>query len=193
MKHEQLLKDIDEMIAKNRCYRIGCLTEKDPKNHLTNLNKLLGRIKTILKTAGNEYERGCEDAWEFCGKIASSPDDGGYSVCMLAEIFGGSRWYTSDITNNYTYKEALAKVEAYEKKKKEEAEKPVIGDVVEVRYVNSSSTKKGILIGENCGHYSVKLNEYEIPQTLSKTNYTIKKTGKHFDIQGMLDEIKTED
>ena len=134
------------------------------------------------------YNRGCEDAWELARKIAIMPSVGGYTTTELDDIFGSD--YEPRIFESNSGLEALAKVEAYEKKKKEEAEKPVIGDVV---VCNGGINFKGILIGENNDTYEVLTVDDNLAQLLPKNRWIITKTGKHFDIQGMMNEIKTED
>ena len=178
MKHEQLLKDIEEQLTKNRCaMRWGCTGDDLREN-----NNLLGRIKTVLKTAGNEYERGCEDAWEFCRKLELNIEDGGLPCSTQKNIFG-SNWSIGNIlTEHKTYKEALAKVEAYNQKKKEEAEKPVVGDVVLHEITGDefvvTNIEKGFITG---------IDRCFIKHTYCYPNEYIKKTGKHVELTKMIE------
>ena len=137
-----------------------------------------------------EYNRGAEDAWGLARKIAIMPSVGGYTTTELDDIFGSD--YEPRIFESNSGLEALAKVEAYEKKKKEEAEKEIkVGDVVRhsdvigcgpmtfiVSYMDNNEIKGLFDNGSTC--------------TFTYPNSHITKTGKHVDIQGMLDEIKTE-
>ena len=179
MTSERLINEIDAITANNR-------------QHVRDVNELLCDIRNYLKKIENQestsYEQGAENAWELARKICSSPSYDGFTLSQLNSIFNNTT--RVDIITSRTYQDAVTELKAYEQKKKEEAEKPVVGDVVEVRYKNWSSIKKGILLGENCNAYSVKFNEYDFPQTISKENYSLKKTGEHFDIQGMMDSLE---
>lgn len=193
MKYEQLIREINNMIINNRTVR-SFTTNPSAYNQLRENNDLLGKIKTVLKDADNEYERGCDDCMNLIRKIVNSEEDGGYTIEALHEIFD-IKWTFSNIFSDHSFKELKAKIDAYEqkKKKKEEAEKPVIGD--EVTYTVDKNIRHGILLSydDDVDNYWVLTPKYHTPQKLPKSVFKLKKTGKHFDIQGMLDEIKTED
>lgn len=143
-----------------------------------------------------EYNRGAEDAWELARKIWTTSSKGSYSYNKLSEIF--NLMCPENIMNKYSAKEALEKVQAYEKKKEEAKKEIKVGDVVEYnpKVFNHSHINTGIFVGENSDYIWVITSEhdkYKVPQQIPKASYIIKKTGKHFDIQGMLDEIKTDD
>lgn len=123
--NEQLIKDLEEVMESNRNARRAS-------------NDILSRVRNALLKADSDskkvYERGCEDVWEFCRKLELAENKGGFNLDMQKEVFGDHCDYLiQNIVLNYkTYKEALAKVEAYEQKKKEEAEQNriIIGDIV---------------------------------------------------------------
>ena len=118
------------------------------------------------------YNKGLEDVWELAKKLwhndARTNDD----------IYGIE--YFIDIVNEYTPQEALAKLEAYEKEQNEMK----VGDVVTV------CGEKRIVVGYLCGleEYEVWMDGYGRPQRICKNE--IKKTGKHIDIQSVLEQIK---
>lgn len=189
MKHEEILKEIEKQLMNNRTRRAYSYNSLE-RDNLRENNNLLGKIKTILKSADNDYERGCEDAWELARKIVDFVSCGGYSDQELDDIFGAGMGYR-EILRKYSYKEALAKVEAYEQEKKEEAEKPVVGDVVECAYKYDASRRfKGIVRDIDDSHIYIITKEHTHVTVLLKSEFDIKKTGKHIDIQGMLDEIE---
>lgn len=190
MKHEELIKRIDEQIDlnKTRIERIrNDQTNIFEKYYLRDANYLLDKTKTELLNCDKEYERGAEDAWGLARKIIQLENVGGYSAFEIGEIFECVSSYAV-IRDNKTYKEAIAKVETYEQKKKEESEKPVIGDIV----VHDFTKDKFVVTNFKNG-FITGIDERFIKHTYIYPNEYIKKTGKHFDIQGMLDEIKTED
>lgn len=57
------------------------------------------------------YSDGLKDAWELAKKIILATDDGGISLNDITEIFGSAYCAMMD----FTYEQALAKIEAYEK------------------------------------------------------------------------------
>jgi hypothetical protein len=133
MKYEELIKEIKRKITDNK-NSINDTTSYKPyeiRFILHDNNILLEKIEDILKNADKEYERGCEDAWELARKVVDFPSCGGYWDRELNNIFGVGYSYR-EVLRECSAKEALAKIEAYEQKKIEEAEKQKIklGDVV---------------------------------------------------------------
>ena len=64
------------------------------------------------------YNRGLNDAWDVTRKIIEDVIDGGYSSDVLREIFGVSTVQTIFKLN--TASKAIAKIKAYEDKKKQD-------------------------------------------------------------------------
>lgn len=182
--HEQIIKEIDVAIMKNRVMR-RCSTSDFDKDCFRENNDLLGRVRTILKSQ-KEYERGLNEAWELAKKIGGMKGDGIYTCDELEKIFGYRD--PADIADNYSYQEALTKVQAYEKKKEEEAAKPKLGDVVEF-YSNGTLDRRGVYLYDDGNEVLVLVNGFPTPQRLTTSLWTLKKTGEHVDIQGMLDKI----
>lgn len=191
MKYEELLKNIEEQLIVNRSVsRLYCLPN-DVFDGLKRTNNLLGKIKTILKSADKEYERGCDDAWELARKLFGKTANGAYTSSEFYKIFDD--YGMASMMENHTYQEALAKVEAYEKKKKEEAEaaKIVVGDVVVCVYkYNDQKRYKGIVRQVDNEHVYIMTKDCVHIRCLLKSEFDITKTGKNIDIQGLLDEIE---
>ena len=128
--------------------------------------------------ADKTYEQGLADAWELAKKIYYAPCDGGLEQHEIEEIFGCK---FGSVMFRYTAEEALAKIEAYERKSA-----IILGDEVEhdcnsfrttffVTYLNGNQIKGLDKTGNT--HYFTMPNQY------------IKKTGKHIDIEGLLRQI----
>ena len=136
-----------------------------------------GDIEDCRSTLERYYEKGLEDAWELAKKIQYE-----LSRHQLKEIFGTDN-EASILSDAYTPQEALAKLEAYEK---EQAEIKV-GDVLESRLngmkcvVSSDKGCNGFILTFPDGSGSAE------DLTFVKQNY--KKTGKHIDISGILNQI----
>ena len=165
MSNEEIVKEIDEA------------TRLTAEARVKTNEALCHARNVVMNSKGNEeaYNKGLEDgrneAWELAKKLwrndAKTNDD----------IYGIE--YFIDIVNEYTPQEALAKLEAYEKEQNEMK----VGDVVTV------CGEKGIVVGYLCGleEYEVWMDGYERPQRICKNE--IKKTGKHIDIQSILQQI----
>ena len=123
------------------------------------------------------YNKGLEDAWELAKKIASNPSEGGFSIKELIKIFESS--LIKDIFKKYSAQEALAKLEAYEN---EQADIKV-GDVV----VHLDT--KGVVLDfiDSTDDEMVVLNENGCVEEWKHSQ--CKKTGKHIDIQSVLEQI----
>lgn len=115
---------------------------------------------------------GRNEVWELANKIQ------GLDCNIREKIYGIYKMPV--IFEKFTPQEALAKLEAYEKEQNEMK----VGDVVTV------CGEKGIVVGYLCGleKYEVWMDGYERPQRICKNE--IKKTGKHIDIQSILEQIK---
>ena len=147
---------------------------------LDKLEKYEGKTATELEDAAFEQgvNEGLEMAWKWIRKIGrmSSED--------MDKVFGKKFFYTTDIIENMTPQEVLAKLEAYEK---EQAEIKV-GDVIE------SGNKKGIALQvyEFSGYTKVNILLQDGEIEMADYTYDWKKTGKHIDIAGILEELGKE-
>ena len=125
---------------------------------------------------------GQNEAWKLARKIARQPISGGYKRSEFEEIFGCG--YISDIFENYTYQEAAAKVEAWEKAKEEIK----VGDVFQDDDGNNAIVTS---IKGNTIYYM-----WDDGDTRSGFAEDVKKhftkTGRHIDIDSFLKQIGEE-
>lgn len=138
-------------------YSVNCVSE----------DKIIPMDKT--------YSDGLNDAWELAKKVILATDDGGISLNDITEIFGSAYCALRD----FTYEEALAKIEAYEKEKEIE-----VGDVV--KFEGLHEEKYGVVSVRRCGTVN-GIRADGTPFSWNKNDCT--KTGKHIDIESLLKEI----
>lgn len=135
-------------------------------------------LEMVRMKALNE---GRNEVWELAKKIVLNQQYGGLSIGELKKIFGfGS---PTEILMRYTLQETLEKLEAYEKEQNEIK----VGDVLKARLngmkcvVSSDKGCNGFVLTFSDGSGSTE------DLTFIKQNY--KKTGKHIDIQSILQQI----
>ena len=145
------------------------------------ITRLLAENKRLKAENGNSLwnieqarAEGAEAAWELARKIVRQPINGGYKQSEFEEIFDCG--YISDIFEKYTYSEAAAKVEAWEKAKEEIK----VGDVV------SHEEKYGVVISEGTICFR-GFTDDGTPFEWYKERCT--KTGRHIDIDSFLKQI----
>lgn len=97
-------------------------------------------IEEQLKTESEMYAKGLNDAWKCAKKITCNVSLGGYSTCILREIFDTAR--IGDMFLNFSASEAIAKINEYEEKQKQANEIKVGDEVVDGEVFNSG---KGIV------------------------------------------------
>ena len=118
------------------------------------------------------YNKGLNDAWELAQKINVYSEDGGLRMDELKKIFDETD--TCKIMC-LSYEEALAKLKAYEEQSKIE-----VGDVVEIDC-------KALVIDMLDEEVCAVLTEVGCNETWALSS--CKKTGKHIDIQSVLEQI----
>lgn len=131
-------------------------------------------MSEMIKT----YEDGLNEAFEAFKKIMWD-----YGTNIIFDIFPdvGSR---AIIFKKYSPQEIVKRIEEYETEKN----KPKMGDVVRIK--NGDYTKLCIFLYENDDLFWVLSNDTEAPQQLyKKCGWTIRKTERTINIQGMLDFI----
>ena len=122
------------------------------------------------------YNKGLEDAWKLAKKIVVNTDNGGMSLSEIQNVFNYSSSHT--VLRIFTPQEALAKLEAYEK----EQEEIKVGDVV----TDLNNVTKGVVLAKDEKRCLILFGDG------SSDRHEIKnmiKTGKHIDIQSMLQQI----
>lgn len=117
------------------------------------------------------YEQGLADAWELAKKIMLATDDGGISLNDITEIFGSAYCALRD----FTYEEALAKIEAYESENEIK-----VGDVVKVDGLHCVVTA----VYKDSADVLFKDGSCE---NSDKTH--IENTGKHLEVDDLLRQI----
>lgn len=126
------------------------------------------------------YKQGLEEAWEIARNVLLGPSNGGYTPREHVEIFKMSY---IDVMRDLSIHEVKEKIAAYEA----EQAKPKLGDVVKI-----DNKGEFLFLGEGREYYYVldPSDNDGIPhQFVKKYVEKMEKTGKHFDIQSMLDEI----
>lgn len=140
--------------------------------------KYLDEYESREENKAEAYNKGLEDAWELAKKIVVDCKD--MTGKEFQDIFG---YYLCEVFVNYTPQEALAKLEAYEKAQVEIK----VGDVLKARLngmkcvVSSDKGCNGFVLTFPDGSGATE------DLTFIKQNY--KKTGKHIDIQSVLEQI----
>ena len=74
--------------------------------------------KVCKELAKDIYQRGLDDAWDAARKIVLNPDEGGTSLTDYFAVFGDGSMQS--VFRNYSASEAIAKLKAYEEKRKED-------------------------------------------------------------------------
>ena len=128
------------------------------------------------------YEQGLEEAWEIARKIVTNCE-GSFSGFDLCEIFDTGNGCQEIMNKHPSIHEVKAKIDAWEAEKN----KLKLGDVVAINDIGEF-----LFLGESKYRYHV-LDPFDdgVPHMFEKSFVRkIEKTGKHFDIQSMLDDIK---
>lgn len=181
MNKYELLEKVNDMRAQNKI-RIKLIEYLAEKEAFQANNDILGEVADFLTQESSEdYNRGLNDAWELARKIVDTSDRGGYTIGVLNDIFGTAS--LDYIASRFTVQEALAKVEEYEKKKAEEAARPVKGDVVKVvSKIDPDDIVYGVYLGFEIECYHVLKKDYCVPTAFPRLYFTLEKTGQHVDL-----------
>ena len=129
------------------------------------------------------YQRGLEDAWEAAQKVVCKTTAGGMSLDTLKEIFGVQS--PAAIMQSNTAQQAIDKIKTYEDKRSDRIE---VGDevtdlqsganfVVTHLWKNNHGDKGVSGFNNDCSAFSATLDK-------------VSKTGRHFDVDKILDEMK---
>lgn len=130
-----------------------------------------------------DYNKGLEDAWELAKKILYGIDK---QVIEIFDVKAEPRFFDlthkREIINRYTPQEAFAKTKAYEESKEIRVRDEVINQNGLIGVVFAEDSLKDI--------WFIRWDECNGGAACSKNTDRIKKTGKHIDIQKILDELK---
>lgn len=137
------------------------------------------------------YIKGLNDAWELSKKLWLPTSYGGKNSEEVMKIFGCDYYAISKL---FTPQEALAKLEAYEKQQAEIK----VGDVVIPKAGKYRENEKGVVIGLYSKDDLLRISVIHKNKSgnIENTYYhkeNLVKTGKHIDIQKILDELKEGD
>lgn len=136
------------------------------------------------------YKAGLEEAWGIARKLMLPASNGGINYSELNAIFGEDRGSTSTILEKFSIHAVKEKIAAYEAEQAEQA-KPKLGDVVKCIRCGDDFQETGIIIIDGANTYTL-LCQHDVKNytvVLHKRDFVFEKTGKHFDIQSILDEI----
>ena len=128
------------------------------------------------------YQRGLDDAWEAARKVALNSNDGGLSIEKLDEIF--DRYTLQQVLKEYTAKQAIEKLQAYEEKQKAEDE-IMVGD--EVKWNSDLITVTRLYDDGGLNWCDGIGNDGRAFHILEEN---VRKTGRHFDIKSILEEMR---
>ena len=131
-------------------------------------------IEDCRSTLERYYEKGLNDAWELARKVSLDNYEGAYSVKELKNIFGFNS--LQDVFRHYSIQEALAKLEAYEKEQNIK-----VGDIV----YNDDTMEEGVVTHIDNGEIFMLYDDGSCGNTYGN----LTKTGKHIDIQSILQQI----
>ena len=128
-----------------------------------------------------EYNKGLNDAWELVKKIVLKAEKGGLNYNDFKNIFGVGDYVS--VLEEFTPQEALAKLKAYEEAQIE------VGDVVAWTDF-ADDTFNGVVLDfkDNTDNEVVVFNENGCVDVWKIAD--CKKTGKHIDIQSILEQIR---
>lgn len=182
MTRDYLIKKVNNRIDLNQVAINECTGTDSMRLVISNNNDLLRLIKTELeKQPDKTYEQGMHDIWGLWQKVHCEV---GFNANLLEHIFGYE--YLDTILERLSPGAALEKFKAYEQKKREEAEKPVVGDVVDVCRKQNGKLATGLYTGEDDIAYSILVDGTTLDHFYKDRIY-LKKTGKHVDLEGLFE------
>jgi hypothetical protein len=131
------------------------------------------------------YQAGMDKAWEIARRIRLNCEDGGIDGDGLRKIFGTANNYT--IIKDNTASEAIAKIKAYDNATHSDSIE--VGDIVD-RYIDGKFDSRGIYLGGNGEIWDCLFWANTLPITLAYPKEQFIKTGKHYDIQSILEAMR---
>lgn len=144
------------------------LQKLNPKLKIEDIDDMLAE-HDLKKEA---YEKGLNDAWVLMGRLAFQ-----ITKDICEQIFGYKEF--EDVLDHFSPQQALAKIEAYEK-----SHQIQVGDVVETEKCN------GVVIDQYADDRYYILTENGCIEDWCYAQMA--KTGKHIDIEHLLEQIRGE-
>ena len=127
---------------------------------------------------------GWNEAWEAAKKVVLNPDENGLDIQELNKIFNCAT--IQQVFRKYTVSEVITKLKACEEEQKVDNDKFKFGDeIIDVDGV------RGCVVSKNNEEYDTMYALFDgcrVPQYVTKSYY--RKTGRHFGIDKILEEIK---
>ena len=198
MSSKKYLIDLDEHIQSvisigvtdsGNVYTIGAY-----KNELKGLNSYAeseykrglndGSLDVKQRVEG-AYQRGLEDAWESARKIIHMPE--GDLLNIFTECYSAV-CTALQVLLKYDASEAIAKLKAYEDKQKDRIE---VGDEVE-RYVDGRYDGRAMFLAEDGYRWTCLFWTGCGYTTLSYPKSQFKRTGRHYEIEPILEGVRNE-
>lgn len=174
-------QEIRVQIEKNRGLKLAV---GEINNHLSVLEGLLRNERDdAQKRVDEAYQKGLDDAWECARRISVPELSGGFTGNEMMKIYGTIELHK--IYDDNTASEAIEKLKAYEEKQKVD-DKIEVGDEVVVSDVGCEDTTYTVVSfgeGTACGF---TYDGIWIGWELNK----VTKTGRHFDIDKILEEMR---
>ena len=158
------------------------------------INEHFGNLQDTAYQKGLEegndigYKDGVNDgrneAWEAAKKVVLNPDENGLDIQELNKIFNCAT--IQQVFRKYTVSEVITKLKACEEEQKVDNDKFEFGDeIIDVDGV------RGCVVSKNNEGYDTMYALFDgcrVPQYVTKSYY--RKTGRHFGIDKILEEIK---
>ena len=189
---EGLCRERNQEAVKN-AYQRGykaCMQENDFDSPCTSCEAYKRGLEDGKKSHGGlladassaEYQRRLDDTWAAAKKVVLCADEGGLSIEELNEIFDCCT--IQQVFRKYTVSEVIEKLKAYEEKQKKEdsikVDDEVEHEVTGLKYIVTRIDKNSITLLYSDGSTTVV--------TTGKSY--LKKTGRRFDIERILEEMK---
>ena len=165
--------------ADNRCYTLVRPVAELEELNSDYINEHYGELQDTA------YQRGLNDAWEAARKVALCPCDGGTGLQNLVAIFGTNTMELVFINNSAS--EAIAKLNTYEEKKADDEIK--VGD--EVAFHHDDGRPDTVVVVTYIGKDGfIDGMDGRGTQYAHKNPTKWTKTGRHFDISKILEEMR---
>lgn len=156
----------------------------------TDYQEVMIRMKMDVDYIAEEaYKDGTKDgqneAWEAARKIVLNPNESGLGASDLLAIFGNSSVH--NVFKNYSASEAIAKLKAYEEKRKADDEIKVRDEVIWTQDENVAIVVTRIYTVNNMEWCDGVRKDGKVYHILTEN---ARKTGRRFDIDKILEEMK---
>ena len=193
---EGLCRERNQEAVKN-AYQRGykaCMQENDFDSPCTSCEAYKRGLEDGKKSHGGlladassaEYQRRLDDTWAAAKKVVLCADEGGLSIEELNEIFDCCT--IQQVFRKYTVSEVIEKLKAYEEKQKASQEIKV-GD--EVAFHHDDGRPDTVVVVTYIGQDGfIDGMDGRGAQYAHKNPTKWTKTGRHFDIDKILEEMK---